>query len=60
MLRPVMKKTLGVLLMLVGLFALVTPLTPGAWLIFVGLELFGFRMVAWDNIKAWFRNLWQK
>ncbi|MBI4224968.1 MAG: hypothetical protein HY617_01420 [Candidatus Sungbacteria bacterium] len=51
-----MKKTLGALLMLVGLLALVTPLTPGSWLIFVGLELFGFRMAAWDRVKAWLKN----
>lgn len=56
MLKPVMKKTLGALLMLVGLLALVTPLTPGSWLIFVGLELFGFRMAAWDRVKAWLKN----
>ncbi|MBI4090668.1 MAG: hypothetical protein HY422_01450 [Candidatus Komeilibacteria bacterium] len=25
-----------------GLAALLTPLTPGSWLIFIGLELLGF------------------
>jgi len=29
-------------------------LTPGSWLIFVGLEFFGFRMLFWDKIKSWF------
>lgn len=55
-----MKKMLGALLMLVGLLALVTPLTPGAWLIFVGLELLGFRMVVWDKAKTWLKNIWSK
>lgn len=60
MLKPVMKKMLGALLMLVGLLALVTPLTPGAWLIFVGLELLGFRMAAWEKVKIWLLRLWKK
>ena len=53
MVKPVMKKILGVVLVLIGVLALVTPLTPGAWLILVGLGLLGFRMAAWDKVKAW-------
>jgi len=48
------RKTIGLLLIMIGLAALFTPFTPGSWLIFVGLELLGFRMVFWDKIKAWF------
>lgn len=48
-----LKFVTGVLLILFGFLALVTPLTPGAWLIFVGLELIGIRLAAWDNLKAW-------
>jgi uncharacterized protein YqgC (DUF456 family) len=50
------KKTIGILLIVIGLLALVTPFTPGSWLIFVGLELFGFRMLFWDKIKSWFQK----
>jgi uncharacterized protein YqgC (DUF456 family) len=32
---------LGILCLLLGIFALVTPLTPGSWLILVGMELLG-------------------
>ena len=35
----------GVILILVGLFALVTPLSPGSWLALIGLELLGIRLV---------------
>lgn len=35
----VLKKLSGVILVLIGVFALVTPLTPGAWLGIVGLIL---------------------
>ena len=51
-----LKKVGGVLLIIIGFLALVTPLTPGAWLIFVGLELIGIRLAAWDKIKAWLAN----
>jgi uncharacterized protein YqgC (DUF456 family) len=46
------KKIIGVLLIIIGLAALFTPFTPGSWLIFVGLELLGLRMLFWDKIKA--------
>ena len=37
--RPKIKKTVGVILILVGLATLFTPLTPGSWLAIIGLEL---------------------
>jgi uncharacterized protein YqgC (DUF456 family) len=36
-----LKIILGVLCIVIGLAALFTPLTPGSWLIFVGIELLG-------------------
>ncbi len=39
--KSFLKRTLGVLCLVYGIFALVTPFTPGALLIFVGLELLG-------------------
>jgi len=50
------KKIIGILLIIIGLLALVTPFTPGSWLIFIGLEFFGFRVLFWDKIKAWFSS----
>lgn len=41
MVLGILKKVLGVMLVLVGLLALVTPLTPGSWLALIGLELLG-------------------
>lgn len=43
----------GIVCIALGLLALVTPLTPGSWLIFVGLELIGLELIAWKKIKAW-------
>jgi uncharacterized protein YqgC (DUF456 family) len=51
-----LKKTIGILLIIVGILALVTPFTPGAWLIFVGLEFMGIRVLFWDKIKARFQK----
>ncbi|MFH1170413.1 MAG: PGPGW domain-containing protein [Candidatus Vogelbacteria bacterium] len=50
------RKIIGVFLIIIGLLALVTPFTPGTWLIFVGLEFFGFRILFLEKIKAWFRR----
>lgn len=54
--KILVKKTIGILLIIIGLLALVTPFTPGSWLVFVGLEFFGFRISFWDKIKAWFQK----
>ena len=51
--RPKVKKTIGVIFILAGLFALITPLTPGSWFAFVGLELLGVRVL----LPASFRRL---
>ena len=48
--RPRIKKTVGVILILLGLAALVTPLTPGSWLAFIGLELLGVRTLFSDKL----------
>lgn len=51
------KKILGAVLVFFGLLALVTPLTPGSWLAVIGLELLGVRILFFDNVKKFFRNL---
>ena len=51
--RPKIKKMVGVILILVGLAALFTPLTPGSWLAIIGLELLGVRILFLDKLKFW-------
>ncbi|MEX0933846.1 MAG: hypothetical protein WD003_01110 [Candidatus Paceibacterota bacterium] len=51
------KKPLGVLCIILGLLALVTPFTPGSWLVFVGLELLGLRL--FFRGRAW-RDFFKK
>jgi hypothetical protein len=43
--KIIIKKVIGVILIIVGVFALLTPLTPGSWLALIGLELLGVRML---------------
>ena len=43
--RRALKIILGIVLILIGLFALLTPLTPGSWLALIGLEILGIRIL---------------
>lgn len=52
--RPRLKKVAGWLFLIVGFFALITPLTPGGLLFFVGLEILGIRLIFMDKIKRVF------
>ena len=54
--NPKIKKVLGVILIIVGLVALVTPLTPGSWLLIIGLELLGIRILFFNPLKFWKRK----
>lgn len=53
--RPRLKKVIGYFFVVVGFVALVTPLTPGAFLLVVGMELLGLRMAFFDKVlpKKW-------
>lgn len=51
--RPRLRKSVGWVLIVFGFLALVTPLTPGGLLFFVGLELAGIRLAAFDTVRAW-------
>ena len=58
--KSLLKKILGVLLIIIGLLALVTPLTPGSWLAIIGLELLGLREVCDDYLREHFPRLYAK
>ncbi len=49
----------GFVLIVLGLMALVTPLTPGSWLVVVGLELMGFRLTYGPTAKKLYRKVRQ-
>jgi hypothetical protein len=37
--------TLGVVLIILGVFAALTPFSPGSWLALIGLEILGLRLL---------------
>ncbi|MGE5295004.1 MAG: PGPGW domain-containing protein [Solirubrobacterales bacterium] len=47
------KKVIGVVLVILGLIALLTPLSPGSWLILIGLEFLGLRILLENKLWAW-------
>lgn len=44
-----LRKTIGIFLIIFGLFALIMPLVPGAVLALVGFELIGIRLAFFDR-----------
>jgi len=43
--KVILKRLLGIIFIIAGLLALLTPFTPGSWLALIGLELLGVRML---------------
>ncbi len=51
--QPYLRRVIGVTLLLLGLLALITPLTPGALIMLVGgLELLGIRLLFLNRLIA--------
>lgn len=55
-----LKKTIGIILIVLGVLALITPFTPGGWLAFIGLGLLGFRLVSKDGKLSLKRKISKK
>ncbi len=49
--RPRLRKIVGWFLVVFGFLMLVTPLTPGGSLFFIGLEVLGLRIIGYEKIK---------
>lgn len=47
-----LKRTLGIFLIVFGIAGLILPILPGWWVIPIGLELLGWRLV-FDRKKPW-------
>ncbi len=62
------KKVLGIILIILGFLALITPCSPGSWLILVGLEFLGLGFLLEDRLPAFlkvrhkgkFKNLFKR
>ena len=54
--KKMLRRVVGVILIIFGLAALVIPFFPFAWVALVGLELLGVRTHFWSKIKTWFQK----
>jgi protein-S-isoprenylcysteine O-methyltransferase Ste14 len=54
--KPILKKAIGVILIIVGLAALVTPFTPGSWLALIGLQLVGLGFLVENRLGRALKN----
>ena len=53
---PKVRKTIGVILVIIGLLSIITPFTPVGFLLVLGLEILGIRFLVWDKFKNWFKK----
>jgi len=51
--RHVAKKVVGIVLIVLGFLALITPFSPGSWLMLIGLELVGLRLLLENRLRRW-------
>lgn len=64
--KPKLKILIGVSLVILGLLIHLIPLMPGSWLIVIGLEILGVRLLLQNKLKErfkdskFFRELWKK
>jgi len=54
--KNILKRIIGVILVIFGLVALVIPFFPFAWVAFVGFELLGFRVLFLDKMRMWWKG----
>jgi len=47
-----LKRGLGIFLVIFGILGLILPILPGVWVIPIGLELLGWRLII-DRKKPW-------
>ena len=58
--KKIVKISFGIILMIFGFVALLTPFTPGSWLIFIGAELLGLRLLSQEKLSAWWKKIKEK
>lgn len=51
------RSILGGALMILGALALITPFTPGSWLIFIGAEMLGIGMLSRANAIFYYEKI---
>jgi hypothetical protein len=54
--KKIVRTSLGVICIVLGFLALVTPLTPGSWLILIGLEILGLGFLLEGKLFRWLKG----
>lgn len=54
--KQILRKFLGIILIILGFVALVTPFSPGSWLMLIGLEILGFRFLLEGKLSFLLRS----
>jgi hypothetical protein len=59
LLKNILKKTIGVIFIVWGLIALVTPFTPGSWLAIIGLQMVGLGFLLENRIGRAIKKIFE-
>ncbi|MBC8470647.1 MAG: hypothetical protein H8D56_14340 [Planctomycetes bacterium] len=51
--RRILRITLGIVLIILGVVAALTPFSPGSWLALIGLEILGLRLLFQRKLLSW-------
>jgi len=54
--KKIFRKTLGIILIVLGFLALITPFSPGSWLMLIGLEILGFGFLLKGRLSRFLRD----
>jgi hypothetical protein len=54
--KKIARKSLGIICIILGFLALITPLTPGSWLILIGLEILGLGFLLDGKVFRWLKG----
>jgi hypothetical protein len=54
--NPKIRKATGIIFVVIGLLSVITPFTPVGFLLLLGLEILGLRVLVWDKLKGWFKK----
>ena len=54
--KKIVKKSIGIICIILGFLALITPLTPGSWLILIGLEILGLGFLLNGKYFRWLKG----
>jgi uncharacterized protein YqgC (DUF456 family) len=54
--KKIARTSLGIVCIILGFLALITPLTPGSWLILIGLEILGLGFLLEGRLFRWLKR----